>query len=335
MSVARAAAVLLMVVCSGVHAQAPAPATAADEANALILEGLKLREQGQDRAALPLFERAYQLAPTPRALAQRALAEQALGAWVPAETHLREAVAATSDPWIIQNQQALSEALAVIGTHLGYLQVNSNVAGAELRIDGQYVGQLPLAAPMRLIVGRPLLELTAAGHYPVRREITIKAGALSTESIELVSVPAEPPAASAEDSTPAPAIEEAASDRGATPALSPLVFFAAAGVTAALGGVTVWSALNTKAKNDAYEEYSARPSATPAESLHGLEDAEDAQQRTNILLAGTGVAAAATLVIGVLFTDWSGGSSESDALALRATVYSRGADHGLLLERRF
>jgi tetratricopeptide (TPR) repeat protein len=340
---------LISALCSGgAQAQAPAPVTApvtapaAAEADALILQGLKLREQGQDAEALELFKRAQELAPTPRALAQRALAEQALGDWVQAEIHLREALAAADDPWIVQHRVALDGALAVIGDHLGYLQINGGLDGAELWLDGRLVGRLPLLAPLRVVVGRPLLEVTVPGHYPVRREITIKAGSLSTESIELAKVPAEPPATSTSvDASAAMAgAEQTASDRPRA-GLPPPVFWTAAGVTAVVAGVTLWSGLNTVAKKDAYEDYAdpeRNPDATSDETERGFEAARSAQTRTNVLLAGTAVAAAATLAIGVFFTDWAA-SAEADGRASRAAVrmavYSDGADHGLLLYRRF
>lgn len=323
-------------------AAAPAPGvTEVAESDALILEGVKLREQGKDAEALAVFVRAQALAPTPRALAQRALAEQALGDWVQADAHLREALAASDDPWIARNRQALDGALAVIGDHLGQLQVNGGVAGAELRLDGQLVGTLPLGGPLRVVVGRPMLEVTAAGYHPVRREIAIKAGSLSTETIELVPLPQYPTTAAppGEPAHAAPATATVNSDQASTSKLEPFVFWTAAGVTAVVGGLTLWSGLNASAKNDAYESYAAQPDATGDEAQRGYDDALSAQTRTNVLLAGTGVAAAATLVIGVFFTEWGGApSSEATARAgagLHVTAYTDGAAHHFNLHGRF
>ena len=335
-------ALLLATLGRSAHAQGPtaAPAPAVGEvaeSDALILEGVKLREQGKDAEALHLFVRAQELAPTPRALAQRALAEQALGDWAQAEAHLKEALAAVDDPWIARHRPALEGALAVIGEHLGYLQVNGGVAGAELRLDGQLVGTLPLGAPLRVVTGRPLLEVTLAGYYPVRREIAIKAGSLSTESIELVAAPPQPQAASdAGRATRASPQDEAVSAHVATEpssmrTLPPLVFWTVAGASVVLGGITLWSGLNASAKNDAYEDYARQPGATSEEALRGYDEAKSAETRTNVLLAGTGVAAAATLAIGVFFTDWDGSPAEAAPIA----IYSDGVDHGLVLERRF
>jgi len=334
-------ALLLPLGSSAVHAQAQAPdAASATDAEALLVQGVKLREQGQDQEALTAFERAYALLPTPRALAQRALAEQALGGWAQAETHLSEALTASADPWITRNRQALEGALAVIREHLGQLQVNGGIAGAELRLDGQLVGTLPLAAPLRIVVGRSLLEVALAGHYPVRREITIKAGSLSTEIIQLVPIPAQPAAVSAPVEPSSSAVSRVQAKSEPLPKLVPVVFWTGVGVTAVVGSLALWSRLNASAKNDAYEEYAANPDATAEEALRGYDDALSAQTRTNVLLVGTGVAAAATLAIGLFFTQWDG-SSVAEAKPTAAStkpqlaVFSDGASHGLLLHRSF
>jgi len=56
-----------------------AAAQGTDPADAAIRRGVDLRRQGQDDQALQEFKKAYELSPSPRALAQIGLAEQALG----------------------------------------------------------------------------------------------------------------------------------------------------------------------------------------------------------------------------------------------------------------
>jgi hypothetical protein len=216
------------------------------------------------------------------------------------------------------------------------LQVNGGQPGAELRIDGQLVGTLPLAAPLRVVVGRSLLEVRLAGHYPVRREIAVKAASISTETIELVPVPAQPAADTTPHSTPAPAQvavrhEEAAKVDSAS-GLPPWVFWTGAAVTVALGGVSVWSGLNTQAKDDAYRAYVAMPGATRDEGRRGYDAADDAQTRTNVLLGVTAGAAAITAAIGLLFTDWDG---DAEPEASPVHVYGDPAGFGVALDRRF
>src|SRR5947207_3328551 len=140
---------------------APAPAASADpappaapDAQALIREGLELRRQGQERAALPYFEKAHDLAHTPRSAAQLGFAEQALGMWVEAESHLAEARAADEDPWIKEHRNLLDESIGFVRAHLGLVEVETNVPAAEVLVDGRPAGRTPLGSPLRVAIGQ-------------------------------------------------------------------------------------------------------------------------------------------------------------------------------------
>ena len=112
------------------------------EAEALISRGIDLREHGKDDEALAVFKKALAKSPSPRARAQVALAEQALGLWVAAENDLVLALAADSDAWIAKNRGALEGALAVVRRHIGSLEVRGT-DGAEVMLDGVRLGVLP------------------------------------------------------------------------------------------------------------------------------------------------------------------------------------------------
>jgi hypothetical protein len=154
---------------------APSPVAPAD-ADALIAQGVALRTQQRDAEALALFERAHGMTPSPRALAQIALAEQALNRWVAAERHLREALASATDPWISRNQGPLRSALSVIDSHLGRLEVRTNVPGAELWVAAVREGTLPIAAPLRVPVGALPIEVRAPGYVTQTRTVNITTG---------------------------------------------------------------------------------------------------------------------------------------------------------------
>jgi hypothetical protein len=162
-------------------------------AEALVDRGLTLREMNRDEEALPLFRRAYELAPTPRLLAQLALAEQAAGAWVAAETHLQSAMAARDDPWIERNRVYLERALARVGEELGWLEIQTTAPDAELWVDGQRVSALPLSSALRLTAGLVMVEVRAPGYEPAFRRISVNAGERARETITLVPWHAVPP----------------------------------------------------------------------------------------------------------------------------------------------
>jgi hypothetical protein len=145
------------------------------EVERLLREGIELRQQGNPSAALGSFERAHAIAHTPRTLAQVALAEQALGRWVDAEGHLREALRTADDPWIARNRAALDGALGVIAQHVGQVVVRCDVDGAELVVGGRAVGVSPLAAPTHVEAGE-LDVVATAGAERATEHVRVTAG---------------------------------------------------------------------------------------------------------------------------------------------------------------
>jgi hypothetical protein len=174
-------AVVLLLVCAPFAARA-------DETEALLHEGVVLRREGKDEEALVRFRRARDSGGGARALAQIALAEQALGRWVPADADLRAALA-TDDPWIARNRSYLESAREVIAGHLGELEV-IGPAGAELFVDGTRVAMLPLDTPLRLGSGRITVEVRLAGHVAAMREVDVPARGLARETVPLAPLPA-------------------------------------------------------------------------------------------------------------------------------------------------
>lgn len=169
-----------------------AQAQSAADADALIDRGVERRRAGDDAGALELFASAWEAGHTPRARAQMALAEQALGHFVDAEAHLLEALAATDDEWITLRREDLGRALEAIQLRLGYLEVRGGVEGADLRLDGRSVGTLPIDAPIRLAAGSYRLEVVMRGHYPFTRVVTIVPEGTTRETVVLAATPDAP-----------------------------------------------------------------------------------------------------------------------------------------------
>ncbi len=157
------------------------------EAEAMIAKGVELREKGKDEDALALFKKAYAKSPSPRARAQVALAEQALGMWVAAEADLAAALAAEADPWIGKNRAALEGALGVIRRHVGTLEVRG-ADGAEVVVDGVVLGTASPGASFRVEAGRRTLEIRSKGAHPSTRAIEVPAGGVARETVTLVAV---------------------------------------------------------------------------------------------------------------------------------------------------
>lgn len=168
------------------------------DVQALVNAGLELRREHRDAEALATFERAWSLSHGPRERAQVGFAEQALGRWADADAHLREALSASTDPWIVERRAVLEEALTEIDAHLGTLEVRGNVPGAEVRLDGRVVGALPFARPVRVQAGRVSMEVSAPQRVTVRRDVRVRARELTRESVDLaLATPATPTSSAA------------------------------------------------------------------------------------------------------------------------------------------
>lgn len=204
--------VLLLALAVLAAAAAPSSRASAQRRADPIDEGIALRERGRDAEALALFERAYAETPSARALAQIALAEQALGRLVEAEAHLAEALGETGDPFIRRNRTILEGELAEIRTQVGDLTVTGGPEGAEVVVGGQALGVLPLDAPVRVVAGSVALVVRAPGHEPFETTVTVPGGGAASVLARLTRVAraepereivAPPPTTSAEDGGPA------------------------------------------------------------------------------------------------------------------------------------
>jgi hypothetical protein len=189
-------------------------ASAADY-ETLMREGIALRRSGDDEGALRHFEEAYGVSKTPKALAQIGLAEQALGRWGHADRHLRQALESEGDPWILKNRASINEALSVIAAHVGQLQVMGVPAGAEVRIDSQLIGKLPLSGPTTVTAGGVAIEVRAAGFLPIVRAATVAPRTLTRETFTLQALsPASGSPSVAASSGPAPSKAAPPADAG-------------------------------------------------------------------------------------------------------------------------
>lgn len=154
----------------------------------LIAEGVELRKQGKERDALEKFERAYAIAPTSRAMAQMGLASKSLRMYVQAEEYLGRALAEETDPWIVDHKEALALALEVVRKNLAWLEVRANIP-AELSVDGNSVGTLPLKSPVRVRAGAIRIDLRAEGYEAWTARETLVGGGTGNVNATLKALP--------------------------------------------------------------------------------------------------------------------------------------------------
>jgi hypothetical protein len=179
------------------------------EVEPLMQRGIELRRLGRDIEALSVFERALASAPTSaRVKVHLAATHQALGQWLEAERYLSEALRASDDPYIRRHRETLEKAYEFVDRRLGSLDVVGGPEGAELVLSGRRIGQLPLAAPVRVPIGSYVLEVRKQGYYPVSRPLAIGGGSLLRESVTLGRREASAPPWTLETGSRPPAPEE-------------------------------------------------------------------------------------------------------------------------------
>jgi tetratricopeptide (TPR) repeat protein len=224
---------------------ATAPARAAEDPEQLIKQGVALRKEGENIKAQGYFQRAYQLARTPRSAAQLGLVEQALGQWGLAEGHLVEALSASTDLWIKTTEATLTESLKVVRSHLGRVSVTGSPAGAHVRVAGVDRGVLPLTDPIYVEPGALVIEVESAGHQSARRSLTAEAGKEETVEANL------PPLTIHVDVPTGPAPPAVGPDRPGGPWRRRAAWIGGGVAAAALVGGTV----ALLASNDSYDKF--------------------------------------------------------------------------------
>jgi hypothetical protein len=230
----------LAVACASLLA-APAafaqPAASCPErtVNQEIDRAIEERRRGREDAGFRRLQGLFERCPSPRTLAQLALAEHGLGRLREAYVHLRDALAREDDPWIATRRGPLRSVLAEITLRVPRLAPTCTVPGAELRVDGVLVGTLPLVTPWVLPQATVVLEVSAAGFRTDRQTVTVPDGAVWRESIVLAPeaavavVPVAPPVVVAPPAA-------ASSARRA-------VGWGAVGLGAVFGAVSIWQAV--------------------------------------------------------------------------------------------
>jgi tetratricopeptide (TPR) repeat protein len=169
-----------------VHAAESGAATSEYEEH--VEHGIALRRSGQDREALAAFQRAELMSPySARVQVHLAGTYQALGDWLRADEYLKRALAQPSDPFVQRHRDTLDLAQQTIADHIGLLEIEGSPAGAEVRLDGEIQGTLPLAQPIRTLAGAYTLDLSRPGYYRLRRPVTVFGARLTREVVNLAA----------------------------------------------------------------------------------------------------------------------------------------------------
>jgi hypothetical protein len=147
------------------------------------------------------------------------------------------------------------------------------------------------------------------------------------------AAPVDPTGSSREPDAAAPAAEgDSGQEKPKKSGLPPIVFFVGAGATAVLGGVTIWSGIDTMSNPGTKRVSEECPAGKPITDCPTYQLGLDHERRTNILIAATSVVGVTTAVIGLFFTNWSGDDTpkadKKDAFIVPVVGVSDGVNIG-------
>lgn len=306
-----AKALLIATVITGslpttVWAADPAPATSTaneKEGREHFLRGVDFSKDGDFRAALIEFRRAYDLAPNYRVLyniGQTALELQEYGQSLDAfEKYLADGGTEIA----AERRREVESEVKRLSNRVASVTIVINVPSASVSLDDIPVAASQLEHPIRVGAGRHKFSATAPDSNPASRVVDLASGETATVSLELIptsrTAPPEPaPIAPARVETPSPS---------RTPLWVGIAVTGALAIgTAVVGGL----ALSKKSSfDDQLDRY------LPSGNRSEIDAARSSLQTTALvfdMLAGaTVVAGVTTLIIGL-----SSGSSPATPAAL-------------------
>jgi len=233
------------------------------------------------------FETAHRLAPAAAALVQATRA------------HARAGNPQRAATLALQLQELYPDDEAATRTAAEALRGASNLLRVDVSCDAHCTIEVAGS-----IMGHTSFFLEPGDHEVVaefetgRRRDTASGDAGDTVSLSFEAPPAPEPTDDPALGGPDP--EPQADGGGGLGGVPLAVTITSLVLTAGLGGVLVWSGVDTL---DGVEAYEANP------TVEGLDDGRSREERTNWLIAGTAVLGATTVIL-MIFTDWGGGDGD-------------------------
>lgn len=255
-------------------------------AAARFREGERAFRRHDYAAAADAFDEAYKIAPHPAALFNAAQAYEKAGELARAANLCARYL--DKAPEHDKRRPKANKLLADLVPKLGRIQIDAG-SGEDVQIDSK-----PVDLDVTYVDPGDHVVAASFDGKPVKRHVNVVAGSLEHVLLEAPRekqgpVPQASPVSMADSD-----VEHDAAHKTAH-GLAPAFFYTGVAATVVLGGVTVWSGLDT---NSARSDYDQHP------TQQGLDDGLAKEHRTNILLGATAVVGVATAVVGLFATNW-------------------------------
>jgi hypothetical protein len=295
-----AAALAFCSAARGEGATTPSAMVAAKERAARAFDvGAGHFRRAEYGAAARAFLMADEIMSNPQALANAiASARKASDDLLVAQAARRAIERAYVDPGLAG---AARDALSDAERRLVRLEIRCEPEPCLLTLDGEVTG----AGVRHLLPGTHVLAAQTPTGEIAGERLTLPAGARQRVVLypiaagSAASPPGTPPESGEAQPSGLATAEQGEAAREKARPLPPAAFYVGVGASVALAGVTVWSGLDALA---------ARGRLGDAPTPEAVSDLRGRMRRTDVVLGGSLVAAAATGAIGLWLVDWGGGS---------------------------
>jgi tetratricopeptide (TPR) repeat protein len=260
--------------------------------------GVEYVQDGDLKAALIEFKRAYAASPNYRVLYNLGQVSNELREYIEAQSYFRRYLTDGGDEIDASRRRDVEAMLTKLSSRIARLELSSNIEGAELFVDDVPVGRSPLTEPVRVSAGARLVTAAVPGRPPISRSVEAAGG--DTLSVQLNF----PPSAMAAEVASAPITYPRV--HAESSGTSPVLWL---GITSGALGIATGVMAYLAAK-DASDYHDAVKTKTTARELQTLDDRATTKALvTDILLGATVAATTVTLIVAAT----SGGEREHAA----------------------
>ena len=290
-----------------------------EEARVHFQRGTDFYKEGNYDAALAEFSKAQQIAPNYRLLYDIGQVQAERHDYVAAVRTLTDYLAQGGSEIAEDRRSQVQNEIASLKTKIADLTVTSNVAGAEVSVDGVPMGILPLSAPLLISAGQRRISVAKRGYTPVERTIIVTGE--DAPKLDITLQPAAGPA-----SAPSPARKADTGPRESSTNVGAWVSVIAAGGFAA--GATAFGLMATSKNSDLDDQLNKLPLDSSRVSSLRSEVKRDAA-----LCDGLAAASVVSAVFAVYFIVSGSSSNEERPRAGTARIVAQ--PHGLALRTQF
>jgi len=282
----------LAAVLIAVASAAPAGAQGAEDGDPVTLSrnhfdrGVEYVQDGDLKAALIEFKRAYAYSPNYRVLYNLGQVSNELREYIDAQNYYRRYLTDGASDIDTARRRDVEATIAKLSSRIARIMLSSNIEGAELFVDDVPVGRSPLSEPVRVSAGARLVTAAVPGRPPISRSIEAAGGDTLTVQLDF------PPPSGLPDIAAEPTLLPKARVESSGP--SPVLWL---GITAGALGVAT-GVMAYLAASDASDYHDAVKTKTTPRELQELDDKASAKALvTDILLGATVVATTVTLIV--------------------------------------